>query len=59
MDSPMVDVVDMERYFCIDGTCPAVIGGVVAYFDGSHITATYARTLAAPLGRELDTAAKQ
>ena len=26
-------------------TCRAVIGGVVTYFDGSHLTATYASTL--------------
>ncbi|WP_417235167.1 acyltransferase family protein [Arthrobacter sp.] len=59
LDSPKVSVVNMEKYFCIDGKCPAVIGGVVTYFDGSHITATYGRTLAGPLGRELETVANK
>lgn len=48
-----IDVVNMERYFCTDDTCPAVIGSVVVYFDSSHITATYSRTLSEALDREL------
>lgn len=43
---PGIDVVDMGRYFCTDGVCPAVIGGVPVYHDNSHLTATYSRTLA-------------
>jgi hypothetical protein len=35
-----------RRFFCTATVCPAVIGGTVVYFDGSHMTATYARTLA-------------
>ncbi|MCW2709860.1 MAG: hypothetical protein JWP24_54, partial [Marmoricola sp.] len=31
----------------------AVIGGVVTYFDGSHMTATYASTLDRYLGPPL------
>jgi hypothetical protein len=26
--------------------CHAVTGGVITYFDGSHLTATYSHTLA-------------
>ncbi len=37
--------VDLDKYFCVDGVCPAAIGSVVAYRDGSHITATYASSL--------------
>ena len=48
-----VSVIDLNASFCTT-TCPAVIGGVVVYFDGSHITNTYAMTLApylvGPLG---------
>ena len=29
--------------------CPSVIGDVIVYRDGHHITATFARTLAKPL----------
>lgn len=52
-DSRKVDVVDMTKYFCADGKCPAVIGGVVAYFDGSHMTSTYSRSLSDFLGQAL------
>lgn len=41
-----VRTIDMNKYFCTAKTCPAVIGGVTVYFDGSHMTATYGRTLA-------------
>lgn len=41
-----VHTIDMNNYFCTATTCPAVIGGVTVYFDGSHMTATYGRTLA-------------
>ncbi|MHA7171465.1 acyltransferase family protein [Arthrobacter monumenti] len=43
---PNIHTVNLDSYFCGEGRCRAVIGGVVVYFDGSHITATYARTLA-------------
>jgi len=49
-----VSVIDLTRYFCTATTCPAVIGGVTVYFDGSHMTATYAKTLAPYLGKALD-----
>ncbi|MHC3473730.1 acyltransferase family protein [Streptomyces sp. 7R007] len=32
--------------FCADGYCPAVIGGHVVYWDNSHMTGGYARSLA-------------
>lgn len=51
-----VAVIDPTRYFCQEGTCPAVIGGLVVYFDASHITATYAATLAPFLEADLDKA---
>lgn len=54
-----VAVIDPTRYFCQDGTCPAVIGGVVVYFDASHITATYAQTLAPLLEKDLDKALQE
>jgi peptidoglycan/LPS O-acetylase OafA/YrhL len=54
-----VAVIDPTRYFCQDGICPAVIGGVVAYFDSSHITATYAQTLAPFLEKDLEKALQE
>ena len=35
-----------RQFFCTATICPAVIGTVVTYFDASHMTATYARTVA-------------
>jgi hypothetical protein len=34
-------------------TCPAVIGDALVYRNGSHLTATYVRTLAPWLGERL------
>lgn len=42
---PNASVIDLTEFYCADGTCPAVIGGVVVYRDGHHLTATYAATL--------------
>lgn len=43
---PGITPVATRRFLCTDTTCPAVIGGIIAYFDASHMTATYARTIA-------------
>lgn len=51
LDAPEIRTVNMDKYFCSDGVCPAVIGSIVAFRDGSHITATYARSLAQYLDR--------
>lgn len=49
-----VHVVEPEPWICPGGTCRPVIGGVITYFDDSHITATYSRTLAPLLGKAID-----
>jgi len=46
VNSAQVHLVDLTRYLCGPTRCPAAIGGVPVYFDGSHMTATFARTLA-------------
>jgi hypothetical protein len=43
--SPKVSVADLTDFFC-DDRCYSVIGRAMVYFDPTHITATYARTLA-------------
>ncbi len=57
VDDPRVQVLDLNDRVCGPERCEAVVGGVVVYFDGSHLTATYARTLsrflAGPLLRGL------
>ena len=40
-----VEVLDTTTDFCRDGRCYATIGGVVAYYDRSHVTATYVKSL--------------
>jgi peptidoglycan/LPS O-acetylase OafA/YrhL len=57
LGDPSVDVIDMGGYFCTREVCPPVIGSVVAYFDASHISATYGRTLAPYLSKKLDAVA--
>jgi hypothetical protein len=45
IDSPRVHLADLNDRICTPELCSAVVGGVIVYFDGSHLTATYARTL--------------
>jgi peptidoglycan/LPS O-acetylase OafA/YrhL len=42
-------VIDFTEYYCSPDRCPSVIGDVIVYRDPSHITATFAKTLAQPL----------
>jgi hypothetical protein len=51
-----VSVVSVDDLLCPTGTCLPVVGGVITYFDASHLTATYATTLAPELGRRITAA---
>lgn len=55
LEDPIETVVpvDLTDYLCTDDWCPTIIGNVVVYRDHSHISATYARTLAPYLDAEL------
>ena len=44
---------DLSKYLCPDGFCPAVIGNVLIYQDKNHITGTYARSLVPMVSEEL------
>ena len=50
---PGVHVVDLTDLICPESKCAPVIGDVLVYRQGSHITNTYARTLAPKLTEEL------
>ena len=50
------EMIDLFDYICPTVRCPAVIGNVLIYRRGSHITATYVRTLTPHLAKELSTA---
>ncbi|QFU99065.1 Putative O-acetyltransferase [Luteimicrobium xylanilyticum] len=40
-----VSVLDVTDRFCADHECRGVVGGVIAYFDQGHMSATFSRTL--------------
>ena len=56
---PGMSTLDVTSFFCTPTVCPAVIGSVVTYFDGSHMTATYARSVAPFLDVEIEAALSQ
>ncbi|MBI1260842.1 MAG: acyltransferase family protein [Rhizobiales bacterium] len=41
-----VTLIDLDRFFCPDQNCPAVIGNVIVWRDRQHVTQTYSRSLA-------------
>jgi len=51
-----VHVVDMTDAICPTARCAPVIGNVLIYRQGSHLTATYVQSLAPRLGEELASA---
>ncbi|MGY1747114.1 acyltransferase family protein [Blastococcus sp. SYSU D00695] len=53
MDDERVDVIDLTDAFCDAQQCHSLIGGAVVYFDGSHVTATFSRTLGQFLARQI------
>jgi len=48
-----VDVVDLTDVLCNDTKCPAVVGEVLAYRQGSHLTNTFAMTTTGILEDEI------
>lgn len=48
-----VRFVDLTDFFCPETSCLPVIGNVMVYRTGAHVTRTYARTLAPALQDEL------
>nr|WP_255620740.1 SGNH hydrolase domain-containing protein [Salinicoccus sp. RF5] len=47
LDSPpeYVNYVDYSEYFCSEGKCPAIIGNIIVYIDGSHMSSTYSKSM--------------
>jgi peptidoglycan/LPS O-acetylase OafA/YrhL len=50
---PNVSMIDMFDVICPYDRCPPVIGNVLVYRRGSHLTATYVKTMAPHIAREL------
>ena len=42
---------NVDDYICPDTLCAPVIGDVLVFRDKDHLTATYARSLAAAIGQ--------
>lgn len=53
LNLPTQSIINSNARFCPDGTCPAVVGGVIVYFDGSHMTSTYSKTLVPWLEKQI------
>jgi len=53
MGTSRIRAVDLNNWICPPKRCESVVGGVIVYFDGSHLTATYARTIAPHLATPL------
>jgi peptidoglycan/LPS O-acetylase OafA/YrhL len=51
--SGTVPIIDINNYICPAGKCAAVIGGVVVYREGSHMTKSYVESLAPMLWSQL------
>ena len=49
-----VTVKDLTDHFCGRNVCQAVLNGVIVYQDATHVTSTFAKTLAEPLSELLD-----
>ena len=54
--APDSHLIDITREICPRDLCRAVIGNALVYRDKSHLTATYARTLAPRIERDLERA---
>lgn len=48
-----IPVIQMTEKICPDGTCRPIIGDVLVFRDGSHLTATYAESLTLDLAKAL------
>lgn len=50
---PNVTFLDYTGAVCRDGYCPAIVGNILVYRDTHHFTATFARSLAPALEKDL------
>jgi hypothetical protein len=48
-----VTFVDTARYFCDTRRCYSFIGGLPVYFDASHLSDSYSRTIGVDLATRL------
>nr|WP_306462562.1 SGNH hydrolase domain-containing protein [Glutamicibacter soli] len=48
-----VKLVDLNDYLCSEGTCYGVVGGMITFWDQSHLSNTYAQALSPMLEQQL------
>lgn len=53
LDNPKVVSVDMNDQLCREDRCYSVVGGLVAYWDHSHLSETYAASLSGTLSQRM------
>ncbi|WP_404290940.1 acyltransferase family protein [Glutamicibacter arilaitensis] len=56
LQNPNIVSVSMNDKFCREDKCHGVVGGVIAYWDHSHLSQTMAENLAEPLNSRLASA---
>ncbi|MQA60043.1 MAG: acyltransferase family protein [Actinophytocola sp.] len=52
-NTPKVSLIDMNDYICPGDVCPPVVGDVLVYRQGAHLTKTYVETLEPLLEKRL------
>lgn len=50
---PDMHLIDLNDAVCEPAVCPVVVGNILVYHDEHHLTASYSRSLAPELGRQL------
>ncbi len=53
-----VSLLEVTDLMCRDGSCPAVLGGLITYFDHGHMTKSFSSTLYPEVSRALRSALK-
>ncbi|RZU61551.1 acyltransferase family protein [Zhihengliuella halotolerans] len=51
IDDERFHFIETKDFFCRDDSCHALIGGIVTYYDKSHISHTYAENLAPEIAK--------
>jgi len=52
-DIPTARAVDTSSWYCTDGFCPAVIGNILVYRDGNHLSLAYLNSLVPQVWAEI------
>lgn len=59
LNLPRVSSVDFDNLVCEPTVCRGANGGVITYFDKSHLSATYVQTMAPYMAKSIEAAARR